>query len=686
MVKAGYSPGGVIAQMAGTQAELKPLNPEQQAAVEFGDGALMIKAGAGSGKTEVLSRRVLRLIERGVEPWRILLLTFTNKAANNAKERCARHVGPAGRQVWAMTFHSFGVRVLREDGHHIGLLPGFTIYDTDDQERVLRTIIGEEMKLDPKVFKPSTYAALISRLKTELVDARSLADGRFMSGDIRRVERVLRDYGGMESRTVQYLDEIYLAYERAMQSRNAIDFGDCLLKTVRLFRAHPAVADEWANRFRYILVDEYQDTNRAQYALVHRLAQGHGNITVVGDPEQTIMSFQGADRTNMLSFARDFPGAREIRLTLNYRSTEPILAAANAVRAQGQGDGMKLRSVRGPGSRLKRHVAMDGDLEAAFVVRQIEKGIRAGRSPGEFAVLYRTHALSRPFEERLARSRVLPTGIPYVVVGGLRFTDRMEVKDLVAYLKLCRNPRDAEAFRRAVQTPKRGIGAKVIEQVLQVMRERPDIGALDALASVKLTRVASEGATQLRQLYASAPQVEGTGGIQKLVEHFLYGSGYWAMWQRLAENGKPAEREEAQERLDNLFQVVAMAQEMDRDEATFDDFLSRIALSASGDEISVDDAVKLQTLHSAKGLEFPTVFLVALEDDILPFWRAVEEGPDGEEEERRLFYVGITRAEQELYLTRALRRSMRSRQGISEGAPSRFLAWVPEHLQEDVFA
>lgn len=658
---------------------LRPLNPEQQAAVDFGEGALQILAGAGSGKTEVLVRRIMRLLERGEDPERIIALTFTTKAANNARERAAARIGSAGRRVWAMTFHAFGVRVLREDGWRLGLRPGFTIYDTDDQERLLKSIIADDLQLDPKVVKPGIFAAVIARLKTELVTVEALRGGRALPGmDGERVSRYLSQLGNT---TRRYLPEIYTRYERALAQRNAIDFGDCLLKTVILWHRFPDVAAHWAQRFRHVLVDEYQDTNPAQYAVVRHLASGHGNICVVGDPEQTIMSFQGADRRNILRFASDFPGAVQIRLTRNYRSTRQILEAANAVRAHG--DGMRLESMRGDGDPVRLFVAYDPADEADFVVSRIEEGVRAGRSPGEFAILYRTHALSRPFEERLARSRVLPRGIPYVVVGGLRFTDRREVRDLVAYLRLHANPRDLEALRRVVQAPRRGIGERALAQVEERLAADPQCTAIEALSAIKLTSAARKGADELARLFVRGADIAAGGGaIRDLVEHYLYESGYWRLWEELAETGKPQEREEAQERLDNLQQVLVMAGEMDQEGAALDDFLSRLALSASGEEVNVQEAVKLQTLHSAKGLEFPTVFLVALEDDILPFYRAQEEDPDCEEE-RRLFYVGITRAERELYLTRTRRRQMRARLG-DLSIPSRFLEYLPKPLIEDL--
>jgi len=629
---------------------LAGLNEQQRAAVAAVEGPVLILAGAGSGKTRVITHRLAHLVlDRGVDAGRILAVTFTNKAAEGMRARAEALVPGRPLRAWMSTFHSFCVRLLRREAAAAGLPAGFLIYDEDDQLAAVREAM-RALDLSEKLHPPRR---LLGRISANKNAARSEEDDGYATDLTRRVMERYRD---------------------VLRSAGAVDFDDLLLLAVALLERNEPVRRVWQERFPYLLVDEYQDTNRAQYDLVRLLAGPGGNLTVVGDEDQSIYSWRGADISNILNFERDFPGARVFRLEENYRSSQRILDVAGALVSRNvRRKGKTLRAVKGTGDLVCLHEAMDEYQEAAWVTERVA----ARRSAGRVAVLFRMNAQSRLFEEGLLRLR-----LPYLVVGGVGFYERKEVKDVLAYLRLVHNPRDAVAFRRVVNVPPRGIGAKTVEEIDRVAAghgESPwdaavrlvDEAALPSRALVPL-RLFKETVEALRE-EASA---EGglARGLRGLTERVLELSGYGAALAR-------EDSQESQDRLENLAELLAAAVDYEaREEApSLAGFLDRAALVSETDRLRDDVPVLLMTLHAAKGLEFESVFLVGLEEGLLPHSRSLS-GEDALEEERRLCYVGMTRAMERLHLSWARSRQVFGQRRVAE--PSRFLEEIPEESLE----
>jgi DNA helicase II / ATP-dependent DNA helicase PcrA len=671
-------------------ALLDGLNPRQREAVVHAGSPLLIVAGAGSGKTRVLTHRIAWLLaERGVHPGEIMSITFTNKAAAEMKERVDALVGRRAGAMWVSTFHSMCVRILRREAQHLGVRSAFSVYDADDTRRLVG-LVARDLELDPKKFPARGIAAQISNLKNELL------------GPEEATERATNLY----ERTVA---EVYGVYQARLRTANAFDFDDLIMETVALLQRLPAVAEYYRRRFRHVMVDEYQDTNHAQYVLVRELVAPAtpdaepGELCVVGDSDQSIYAFRGANIRNITEFEKDFPNARTIMLEQNYRSTQRILSAANAVISRNPGRRDKrLWSDQGDGEKAVGYVADNEHDEAAFVAGEIDRLHDQGARYSDVAVFYRTNSQSRVFEEVFLR-----VGMPYKVVGGVRFYERKEIRDALAYLRVLSNPEDTVSMRRILNVPKRGIGERAEDTVaeyadrhriafasaLRLAAEQPEL--LPTLA----TRSQRNIAAFVRMIDDLTEMVERGEETAEILEAIYDRSGYTAELEA-------SEDPQDGSRLDNLAELVTVAREFAGDAAVADiavepefdpnagqpdpgvpapgslaAFLERVALVADADSIPDDDAgmVTLMTLHTAKGLEFPVVFLTGWEDGIFPHMRAMGD-PAELAEERRLAYVGITRARERLYLTRAM---MRSAFGAPSANPaSRFLAEVPEELVE----
>ncbi len=630
---------------------LDGLNPDQAEAVTSGEGALLVVAGAGSGKTRVLTHRIAHLIAQGVSPFEILAITFTNKAADEMKARVAALVGPVAERMWVSTFHSACVRILRRHGGVLGYPSSFTIYDQADAVRLTGYVL-RDLDIDPKRMAPRALHAAISTAKNELLGPAAYAEA---------------------ARTIfeRRIAEVYREYQQRLAQAGALDFDDLLAQTVRLFREHPAVLEHYQRRFRHVLVDEYQDTNRAQNELVVLLARGHGNVFVVGDSDQSIYRFRGADISNILDFEKAFPDTSVVVLAQNYRSTQTILDAANAVIAHNLGRAPKeLWTEQAGGEPLVRYTAEDEHDEAAFVVGELARLHDRGTYRwGDAAVFYRTNAQSRVFEEQLVRA-----GVPYKVVGGARFYDRREVKDALAYLRAAVNPADEVSLKRVLNVPRRGVGDTTLARLDAWAQARgvPFCSALEHAGEADVKGAALKGIGAFLGLLAELRAlVEAGEGPARVLDAALGASGYRAELE--------AERSvEAQGRIENLAELVGVAEQAE----TVDAFLETVSLVAETDEIDGDESsVLLMTLHSAKGLEFPVVFLTGLEEGVFPHLRTLTE-PAELEEERRLAYVGITRARERLYLSSAWRRSLFG--ATSYNPPSRYLRELPEHLVRTV--
>ncbi|HET7225038.1 MAG TPA: UvrD-helicase domain-containing protein [Candidatus Eisenbacteria bacterium] len=627
------------------------LNPQQRQAVEHGSGPLLVIAGAGSGKTRVLTARVARLIESGTPAEAILAFTFTNRAAREMRERIERQVGDAARRLWAGTFHATAVRILRRDGRRLGIPEGFAIYDREDQEGVLREIL-KAMELPEGAYRAGTVLARISGAKNALVEPDAFARVA-VSPYERRVA------------------EIYAAYQAALRRNGALDFDDLIADTVRLMLEHPETGRRWSERFRHVLVDEYQDTNHAQFRLVHALAGGHGNLFVVGDDDQSIYGWRGADLSNVLDFEQAFPGAAVIRLEQNYRSTHTILRAANAVIAHNRArKGKTLWSEREPGAQLKFVLAADEQDEAQRIRRWLEDRVRRGARLDETAVLYRTNAQSRALETELRGA-----GLAYEMVGGVAFYQRREVKDVLAYLRLVVNPEDAVAFWRVWNTPRRGLGPAVRALVERRMAD-DGVGPVTALRALvhahALARAAETGA---RQLLDILDELAGrvADPLDAVVMALLDRTGYLGTLDDEQEGGD--------ERRANVEELVAAAGSFSAEGgAGLTAFLGETALVTDADRLAEGaDRVLLLTAHNAKGLEFPSVVIAGLEEGLMPHATALED-PAELEEERRLFYVALTRAQDEVMLTAAAWR--RRFDAARAGQVSRFVDEIPAELLE----
>jgi ATP-dependent DNA helicase UvrD/PcrA len=643
------------------EAILEGLNPEQRAAVETTEGPLLVLAGAGSGKTRVLVHRIAYLIGAcGIPPDNILAVTFTNKAAGEMRERVEKLLGPEAEGLWISTFHSACVRILRRDAGHLGLSRGFVIYDEDDALSLVKESLRRQ-GLDPKLHDPRRLRWRIDQWKNAgTLPAAAAAD----AADVEAEQSA----------------EIYTTYQRLLREANALDFGDLILQTTELFDRFPEVLAHYRRRWGYVLVDEYQDTNRVQYRLVNQLAGEHENLCVVGDPDQSIYAWRGANIRNILDFERDFPQARVVKLERNYRSARPILEGASAVVAHNTArKGKRMLSERGEGEPIRFREADDERDEAQGIVREILGAVRSeGRPFRDFAVFYRTNAQSRPFEEEL-----LKYDVPYAVIGGVRFYERAEVKDALAYLRLLANPADATALRRVVNSPPRGIGRTTVERA-GVLAEREGVPLLEGLQRLEAAGGAGRAAPRIREfltLVAQLGQERETRGLAQLLAHVLQRTGYV---RHLEREGTP----EAEARLENLRELVAAAEDFaaanagiaDAERSSLELFLDQVALVSDVDGWDARaDRVSLMTAHSAKGLEFPVVFLVGLEEGIFPH-AASSRDAAGIEEERRLFYVGMTRAMERLWLTCA--RQRRRFGARTFGVPSRFLREIPESVLE----
>jgi DNA helicase II / ATP-dependent DNA helicase PcrA len=641
---------------------LDGLNPQQRAAVLHQGSPLLIVAGAGSGKTRVLTHRIAYLLaEREVEPSQILAITFTNKAAGEMAGRAASLTGARARSMWLMTFHSACVRILRREAKRFGYPSSFSIYDQADSQRLM-AMVCRELELDAKFFPPKAMANQVSGLKNELID----------------YETVLARASGYREKA---LGEAYGEYQRRLVAAGAMDFDDLIMVTVNLLQAFPDLAEEYHRRFRHVLVDEYQDTNHAQYTLVREIAGAGGEspaeLVVVGDADQSIYAFRGATIRNIEEFERDFAGARVILLEQNYRSTQNILAAANAVVSRNPGRIPKnLWSDAGDGPPITGYVADSEHDEAAFVAEEVDRLADAGEAvPGQVAVFYRTNAQSRVFEEVFIRS-----GLPYKVVGGVRFYERREVRDLLAYLRLIANPGDEVSLRRVLNTPRRGIGDRA-EEYVAALANRDRISFAAALARPDdvpgLAARSARAIEGFNDLMAGLRDMVADGSpVGDLAEAILDRTGY------VAELQASSDLQDAS-RIENLTELVSVAREFDARNpgGTLAEFLEQVSLVADADQIPDGEEhggmVTLMTLHTAKGLEFPVVFLTGLEENVFPHERSM--GDERElAEERRLAYVGITRAMERLYVTRAATRTWFGRPGYHK--QSRFLTEIPAEL------
>lgn len=635
------------------------LNEPQREAVYHTDGPLLILAGAGSGKTRVLTHRIAYLIgERGVNAWNILAITFTNKAAEEMRQRVDNLVGFGAESVWVSTFHSACVRILRRFIDRLGYENHFTIYDTDDQKTLIKEVC-RKVDVDTKVFKERSLLSAISSAKNEMIlpDEFELNAG----GDFAKMK----------------IAKVYREYEAQMKANNALDFDDLLVKTVQLLQTQPDVLESYQERFRYIMVDEYQDTNTVQFQLVSLLAGKYKNLCVVGDDDQSIYKFRGANIRNILDFEHEFPDAKVIKLEQNYRSTGNILNAANSVIANNRGRKEKsLWTENGEGELIRLRQFDTAFDEADFIGEDIKSAVRQGGSYNDSAVLYRTNAQSRLLEEKF-----IAMNIPYKIVGGVNFYARREIKDLLAYLKTIDNGRDDVAVRRIINVPKRGIGLTTINRIQESATER-GIGVYEALLAPGLIAGVGRSATKLDSFAALIEYFKTLAeemSITDLLQEVIEKTGY-------IESLENEDKEEAKTRKENIDELISKAATyeescQDKDEkATLSGFLEEVALVADIDSLDEDqEHVVLMTLHSAKGLEFPRVYLAGMEDGLFPGYMSINAGDREElEEERRLCYVGITRAEQELTLTSARRRMVH---GETQYNPmSRFVKEIPREL------
>ena len=630
------------------------LNPKQKEAVLHTDGPLLILAGAGSGKTRVLTHRIAYLIDEcGVNPWNIMAITFTNKAAGEMRERVDNLVGFGAESIWVSTFHSSCVRILRRHIENLGYTTSFSIYDSDDQKTLMRQVF-KTLDIDTKQFKERSVLAAISSAKDKLITP----------------EEFLLNAGGdfREKKT----GEIYKEYQKQLKKNNALDFDDLIVKTVELFQNNPQILDYYQERFRYIMVDEYQDTNMAQFKLVSLLASKYRNLCVVGDDDQSIYRFRGADIQNILSFENTFPGTMVIKLEQNYRSTQNILDAANEVIRHNFGRKDKtLWTANGEGDKILFKQFDTAKDEADFVVRQIRD---SGYSYQDQAVLYRTNAQSRLLEERC-----IFYNVPYRLVGGVNFYQRKEIKDILAYLKTIANGVDDLSVIRIINVPKRGIGATTIGRVTAFASEH-SMSFYDTLKEAKQIPGIGKAAEKISRFIAQMEAFRAMAyseeySMKDLIGHILEDTGYE---EELQQEGEI----EAQTRLENIEELInkAAAYEEDSEHPTLDEFLEQVALVADIDNVDdTEDRVTLMTLHSAKGLEFPKVYLVGMEDGLFPGMMSIMSGDKTEmEEERRLCYVGITRAKKELVLTAARQRMINGETRWSK--PSRFINEIPSNL------
>jgi DNA helicase II / ATP-dependent DNA helicase PcrA len=637
--------------VAHPQEYLADLNDAQREAVLTTEGPLLVIAGAGSGKTRVLTYRVAHLLAAcGVEPNEILAITFTNKAAGEMRERIEAAVGPKARAIWILTFHAACGRILRREAERLGYRSNFTIYDQADQIRLVRDCL-EELERDPKRFVPRGIHTQISNAKNALI------------GPDEYASRVASFYD-------QTVADTYTLYQRRLFASNAVDFDDMLMLTVDVLQRFPEARERWAKTFRYVMVDEYQDTNHAQYVLLQLLTGEHGNLMGVGDPDQSVFSWRGADIRNILDFERDFPGTRTIALEQNYRSTNAILNAANAVISHNhERKEKRLWSELGEGEPVRVLEVEDEHAEARFVAAEIAGLLEYGYSLSEIAVVYRTNAQSRVLEDVLVRQ-----GVNYQVIGGPRFYERAEVKDVIAYLQAIDNPYDAVSLTRIANRPRRGVGSTSLAR-LQTLADGEGISLWEALGRAEEAGLATASLRAVQSFYGLLQSLMSGAmelSVSELIERVLERSGYL--------DALEAERTiEARGRIENLEELVGVAREFEAatEEPSLSTFLQEISLYSDQDALRGDEGggqVTLMTLHSAKGLEYRAVFMIGVEEGVFPHARSLEEG--SLEEERRLCYVGMTRAKERLTFTHASRRSLYGRSDAN--LPSRFLDELPD--------
>ena len=630
---------------------LNDLNPMQRRAAETLEGPVLILAGAGSGKTRTLTYRVANLLEHGVKAWHILALTFTNKAAREMRERIERLAGADAGEAWIGTFHSICCRILRRDIEKLGYERSFTIYDDDDQQRVIKAVL-KELDIDEKFLPPKAVSADISDAKNRLLSPDEWLQRR--GGDYRS----------------QKTHDVMTRYEQRLRAANALDFDDLLVKTLQLFVEHPPVLEYYQSRFQYVHVDEYQDTNYAQYQLVSLITRKSRNLCVVGDDDQSIYGWRGADIRNILDFEKDFPDATVIKLEQNYRSTANILDAANQIIAHNEGRKEKeLWTEDGEGEKITLYAAADERDEAAWICQRIRQLQRGGTPYGSIAILYRMHALSRVLEETLMRA-----GIPYHVYGGTRFYDRREVRDVLAYLRVIQNPADDISLSRIINVPKRAIGDSTVEQLTQYARQNDmSLYAAVAAAPDTLSSRARKSVNDFSSLIVSLLLAKETLPLSELVQKVIDDSGLIAQYQK-------EENEENQARIENIREFMGAVTEFEQkseDKSLFA-FLENVALVTELDnQDSAPSFVTMMTLHSAKGLEYDAVFMSGMEEGIFPSARAMQED-NRVEEERRLCYVGVTRARKLLHLSYARRRMLFNQMQFN--APSCFLQEIPKRL------
>ena len=632
---------------------LAGLNPQQKEAVKTTEGPLLVVAGAGSGKTSVLTRRIAYLVEeKQVLPWNILAITFTNKAASEMREREQKLLGPAANDIWMSTFHALCVRILRRDSDKIGYGRNFSIADSAEQLTLVKHI-EKELNINPKMYEPRGILSAISNAKNDLLTPQAFEDSA-------------------ASPFEKMAAKVYQEYQKRLKHDQIMDFDDLIMQTLVLFKKDPEVLHYYQNKFRYMLVDEYQDTNQAQYELCHELAAQYKNICVVGDADQSIYGWRGANMENIMNFENDYrdTGVQTVKLEQNYRSTGHILSAANAVIDNNRNRKKKnLWTDQGDGEKITYYRAQSGDDEAHFIISKIQEEVDDNnRSYKDFAVLYRTNAQSRTVEEAFVKSNV-----PYQIVGGHKFYDRKEIMDIMAYLKLVANPNDSMSFNRIINTPKRGIGRVSVDKFMDVAQGN-NLSLIDAFKHINISGISTRAAAKmsdfgakLRDAIEYAKDHSVTGLTEKILQDFGYTDAL-----------KAEHTIEAETRLENLDEFLSVTKRFDdqyepeEDDANaLSDFLAEVSLLSDQDDLeNNDDQVALMTLHAAKGLEFPVVFLVGMEDGLFPLSRALLED-DQLEEERRLAYVGITRAKEKLFLTNAYSRMMFGR--MQNNPPSRFL-------------
>lgn len=632
---------------------LAGLNPQQKEAVKTTEGPLLVVAGAGSGKTSVLTRRIAYLVEeKQVLPWNILAITFTNKAASEMREREQKLLGPAANDIWMSTFHALCVRILRRDSDKIGYGRNFSIADSAEQLTLVKHI-EKELNINPKMYEPRGILSAISNAKNDLLTPQAFEDSA-------------------ASPFEKMAAKVYQEYQKRLKHDQIMDFDDLIMQTLVLFKKDPEVLHYYQNKFRYMLVDEYQDTNQAQYELCHELAAQYKNICVVGDADQSIYGWRGANMENIMNFENDYhdTGVQTVKLEQNYRSTGHILSAANAVIDNNRNRKKKnLWTDQGDGEKITYYRAQSGDDEAHFIISKIQEEVDDNnRSYKDFAVLYRTNAQSRTVEEAFVKSNV-----PYQIVGGHKFYDRKEIMDIMAYLKLVANPNDSMSFNRIINTPKRGIGRVSVDKFMDVAQGN-NLSLIDAFKHINISGISTRAAAKmsdfgakLRDAIEYAKDHSVTGLTEKILQDFGY-----------TDSLKAEHTIEAETRLENLDEFLSVTKRFDdqyepeEDDANaLSDFLAEVSLLSDQDDLeNNDDQVALMTLHAAKGLEFPVVFLVGMEDGLFPLSRALLED-DQLEEERRLAYVGITRAKEKLFLTNAYSRMMFGR--MQNNPPSRFL-------------